>query len=106
MMLLITNKNHKITTRFYVKSIDKFMYSTGATMTNKNDSIMFRGIDRISDNISSFMPIGQRKRFDLIHRLAKRLHSVLFYQEHLIRNSTQKIDGPEGTKQKVLKNLK
>ena len=52
------------------------------------------------------MPIGQRKSFDLIHGLAKRLHSVLFYQEYLIRNSTQKIDGPEGTKQKVLKNLK
>ena len=81
MMLLITNKNHKITARFDIKSIDEFMNSSGATMTNKNDSIMFRGIDRISDNISSFVPMGQRKRFDLLYKLTKRLHLVLFNKE-------------------------
>ena len=59
-MLLVTDKDHKITARLDVKSIDKFMYSTSTTMTNKNDSVMFRSINGIANNVSSLMSIGRR----------------------------------------------
>ena len=44
-MLLIADKNNDITISFNIQAIDKLVNSTGATMTNEYNSVMFRSID-------------------------------------------------------------